>query len=64
MQQRMMEVLVLIVLRQLVLSWGAKILGIDQSNNVTFTMTPIVTGISGVLISLVVVLFQRLIIED
>ena len=26
---------------------GAKILGIDQSNNVTFTMTPIVTGISG-----------------
>ena len=43
---------------------GAKILGIDQSNNVTFTMTPIVTGISGSLISLVVVLFQRLIIED
>tara|TARA_Y100001978_G_scaffold183846_1_gene181728 strand:+ start:948 stop:2660 length:1713 start_codon:yes stop_codon:yes gene_type:complete len=26
---------------------GAKILGIDQSNYVTFTMTPIVTGISG-----------------
>ena len=26
---------------------GAKILGIDQENNVTFTMTPIVTGISG-----------------
>lgn len=26
---------------------GAKILGIDQSNNVTFTMTPVVTGISG-----------------
>ena len=26
---------------------GAKILGIDQDNNVTFTMTPIVTGISG-----------------
>ncbi len=26
---------------------GAKILGIDQNNYVTFTMTPIVTGISG-----------------
>ena len=26
---------------------GAKILGIDQSNNVTFTMTPVVTGLSG-----------------
>ena len=26
---------------------GAKILGIDESNYVTFTMTPIVTGISG-----------------
>ena len=26
---------------------GAKILGIDQSNYVTFTMTPVVTGISG-----------------
>ena len=26
---------------------GAKILGIDQNDNVTFTMTPIVTGISG-----------------
>ena len=28
-------------------SLGAKILGIDENNYVTFTMTPIVTGISG-----------------